>query len=353
MHKLIILGNGFDLAHDLKTSYDDYMAYLMDLCITKELEPKTGQARGVRKINLTESSPNNYFTIPFKGEEHPFLIATIDQTKQGEKRKFHTRKESILFKELLSNFQRDQKWSSFEELYGKLLYKHQKSASDVDTLNEELKIYKDGLEDYLAEQIEDSVIGDDLSKMHRREILKILESGFNNNIRVKDYTILSFNYTTKLIEHYLKGLIGKQNNFLQIHGRLRSSEIPVIFGFGNENTPEYQELESRGKSELLKNFKTFQYLRSTYYRSLLSILAGAGHRGVYVQVIGHSLGLTDKTLLRTVFQHDSVRDIELVYHEKSENYFELSYNASRLFDNNEMMREKIVPLEQTRSIQKS
>lgn len=345
----MILGNGFDLAHGLKTSYDDYMAYLMDLCITKELEPRTGLDKGVRKFNLDISSSTNYFTIPFKGKKHPFLIATIDQNKEGDKRKFHARKNSILFKELLSNFQRDQKWSSFEELYGKLLYKHQDSARDIDTLNEELEVYKYGLESYLDEQIEEKVIGDDPGKIFRKNVLELLKNGFTSDISIKNYTILSFNYTTRLIEHYLNGLEGG-HYFLPIHGRLRSTDVPVIFGFGNENTSEYQQLENRGNSELLKNFKTFQYLRSTYYRSLLSILAGNGPRGVYVQVIGHSLGLTDKTLLRTIFQHDNVRDIELVYHGKPENYFELSYNASRLFDNNEMMREKVIPLEQTRMV---
>lgn len=68
---------------------------------------------------------------------------------------------------------------------------------------------------------------------------------------------------------------------------------------------------------------------------------------IYVQLIGHSSGLCDKALLRTIFQHKNVKHIESVYYEDERRYFENLYNISRIFDDNTLMRKKLVPLEDT------
>ncbi|TKC64050.1 hypothetical protein FBD94_06835 [Pedobacter hiemivivus] len=41
MNRLILLGNGFDLAHDMKTSYNDFILDYMIKCLTQAHEKKS------------------------------------------------------------------------------------------------------------------------------------------------------------------------------------------------------------------------------------------------------------------------------------------------------------------------
>jgi hypothetical protein len=68
---------------------------------------------------------------------------------------------------------------------------------------------------------------------------------------------------------------------------------------------------------------------------------------LYVQIIGHSCDTTDKALLKTIFQHPNVQFIEGTYYESEGRYFEKLYNISRIFDDTSLMRQKIIPLEQS------
>ena len=96
---------------------------------------------------------------------------------------------------------------------------------------------------------------------------------------------------------------------------------------------------------MLKNFKTFQYLRTGKYKEVLGILEETDD--IYVQLIGHSSGLCDKALLRAIFQHENVKRIEATYYSDESKYFENLYNISRVFDDNTVMRTKLVPLNDT------
>ena len=66
--------------------------------------------------------------------------------------------------------------------------------------------------------------------------------------------------------------------------------------------------------------------------------------------MGHSCGLSDRTLLNTIFEHENCRSIKIYYHEKKnekgkvtgDNYTEITQNISRHFNNKKLMREKIV-----------
>ena len=84
-----------------------------------------------------------------------------------------------------------------------------------------------------------------------------------------------------------------------------------------------------------------------YLESVVEDSTSIDSTAVHVQVIGHSLNLTDKALLKTIFEHPNVKEIEVTYHKNESKYFEKLYNVSRIFDNNTDMRKKIVPLEKT------
>jgi hypothetical protein len=59
----------------------------------------------------------------------------------------------------------------------------------------------------------------------------------------------------------------------------------------------------------------------------------------------HSCGLSDRTLLNTIFEHNNCRSIKVFYHQKkngTDNYTEIIQNVSRHFNKKKLMREKIV-----------
>lgn len=120
------------------------------------------------------------------------------------------------------------------------------------------------------------------------------------------------------------------------------TENTVNFGFGDEMDDDYQSIENMDKNEYLKNFKSFQYLQNSNYKQLLDFI---DTNKFQVVILGHSCGLSDRTLLNTIFEHTNCRSIKVYYHQKddgSDNYTEIIQNISRHFNKKKLMREKIV-----------
>ena len=60
----------------------------------------------------------------------------------------------------------------------------------------------------------------------------------------------------------------------------------------------------------------------------------------------------DKTLLRNIFQHDNVKKIESHHHDGQKQYCENLYNILRIFDETELMRDKVLILKDTTPLPK-
>ncbi len=105
---------------------------------------------------------------------------------------------------------------------------------------------------------------------------------------------------------------------------------------------DYKKIENLEGTDYLKNFKSFQYLQNSNYNDLLRFINSEKFQ---VVILGHSCGVSDRTLLNTIFEHTNCRSIKVFYHRKddgSDNYTELIQNISRHFKDKKMMREKIV-----------
>ena len=92
----------------------------------------------------------------------------------------------------------------------------------------------------------------------------------------------------------------------------------------------------------MRNIKSFQYLNTSNYKRLLDLIDS----GIFqVYIMGHSCGLSDRTLLNTIFEHENCCSIKIFYHKKedgSDNYTEITQNISRHFNKKALMRERIV-----------
>lgn len=375
MNRLFIIGNGFDLAHGLPTSYKHFIDdYWKTICDTKSS----------KKINYSDNlvTLNCEFEHSFNEEEF-LAIENINDFKELYQfivRNSQNRQDGVFEINFANKFfkiicdKSTENWVDIENLYYNIL----KSIADgsyikydypygIQQLNNEFEQVKVLLETYLQEKVEDTnVIPDvfNLFKIERtfnkyrlefsKDDYKELEEFYNEyhldleeGKNVLNYC-LNFNYT-RTIDSYIKKTkdykeyrdFGVFTN-LQIHGRLSDKNNLVNFGFGDEMDDDYKRIENLNDNEYLKNFKSFQYLQNSNYKKLLDFI---DTNKFQVVILGHSCGLSDRTLLNTIFEHNNCRSIKVYYHQKndgSDNYTEIIQNISRHFNKKKLMREKIV-----------
>jgi hypothetical protein len=157
----------------------------------------------------------------------------------------------------------------------------------------------------------------------------------------KQTIFLNFNYTETL-----QALgYAKEEDIIYIHGRVADLENnPIIFGYGDETDPDYQNIEDSGENIYLEHIKSFGYFRTENYHKLLSHIDSAPYS---VSIVGHSCGLSDRVLLNEVFEHQNCQKIEVFYHvgnDGNDNFKEITQEISRHFkpQNKNVMRRKVI-----------
>lgn len=362
-NKLILIGNGFDLALGLKTSYNDFLFWLLKKETLRALEkfPSKVVAKGHTKYNeffrqneeilVYGFSSNKIFDILVNTGYHtiPKIINDLKDLKDLftvlENLKISIKpKNSSLFKKILEISSVG--WVDIESIYFDLLKEclksSQKNTTSIDHLNEDLEAISEFLKEYLN-QIEIEINPQDAylftkqfySDIDKKDII-LLEK--KHNIIPNHFYFLNFNYTKSL------NLIIKESGFdfsktteNQIHSSA-FSEKSIIFGFGDEMDEVYKEIEKLNDNRYLKFIKSFQYFKSTNYRNLLSYLNSDLFQ---VCIYGHSCGLSDRIMLNEIFEHQNCKSIKIYFYNE-EDFTKKTMNISRHFNSNKLMREKIV-----------
>lgn len=378
MNRLVIIGNGFDLAHGLPTSYKDFINDFW-----KNFKDKC-QSEEYQKLIITHDYYNGYYnrSIPiedFNGlkvnlenysKENGYFYdsnAFVCRNNQGTIFAF----KSDFFR--LINRKNSENWVDIENEYYKKLkgivkltsLTNEEKKQQTIVLNQEFEQVKKLLEKYLKEKVEEKydfriftdnpineILLPELSHpFDEKEYLKEFQQ--NNQLYVKDFLnkskerydlithFLSFNYTKIVDQYFSRFAFQKQINY--IHGKLNDSINTVNFGFGDEMDDDYKMIENIDDNEYLRNFKSFQYLQNSNYKNLLDFVES--DRKFQVYIMGHSCGLSDRTMLNTIFEHPNCISIKVFYHQKedgTDNYTEIIQNISRHFNKKKLMREKIV-----------
>lgn len=325
--RIVILGNGFDLAHNLKTSYFDFYDFL--------------------KGNIAKDDPfiavsgnTNNLTLRSRSESHGSLFKGLF-AKNEDFIKNWSNLEQFFYTWLLDNY-----WSKA-------------GAYRVKLINDEFEHLKKLFVQYLHNEVESRIDLNDLTSFDLDPKIREIICGVNpeNQIGFHTTTFINFNYTSKILKSYIYSMKADGRNFsntsfidseiIQIHGHIEDYDS-IVFGYGDEEGQDYQKLVQSGNDELLKHFKTFQYLQAEQYTRVMNLLEKpmfdlANPFELYIQVIGHSCAITDKALLKAIFTHKNVKRIELVLRKKEDSYLNKLIQVSRIFDDNIMMRRKIVP----------
>ena len=381
MNRLVIIGNGFDIAHGLKTSYKNFINWYWD----KRLDGFAGNTTKVSedclcKLTILDDTyvscwnvfafQNSYFKDIFGRRKYSGFEVILEMHKHPETFRLEF---SDFLMTILDSIE-TKGWVDIEEDYYHLLKKCAEKPTfraDAKNLNEQLSYLQEKLIEYLCSieipeskgninrDLADNICVEDLSiagKVLAKEMGQIefdTNSFDDNRYREEHFSgitpertmLLCFNYTATA------KLYGQDYGYIvnYIHGELEHPEN-IIFGYGDELDKKYQGILEKNDNELLNKIKSIKYLESKCYHKMLDFLMAAPFQ---VLIMGHSCGNSDRTLLNTIFEHENCISIKPFYHkwdDGSDNYLELVQNISRNFTNMKLFRDRVVNKEQCKTM---
>ena len=378
MNRLVIIGNGFDMAHGLKTSYMDFINWYWD----RRVDAFVGNTSNVSEDCLCKltikDNPNFSCWNGFAFENSYFKDTRGNKTYSGyevitELQKYpdiFSVNTTPFFETILQSIE-TKGWVDIEYDYYQLLKRTTEKTDcgyTIKELNEQLGFLQELLVEYLRSidtppcnnELHDAMIGffdpADFSTEGRKKAMENIgldiksyeEVKYNPEKRDKlipeRIMLLSFNYTATIKKY------GNFNvDFNYIHGDLEHPKN-IIFGYGDELDKDYKSIVDRNDNELLKNVKSVKYLETRHYHDMLEFLIAAPFQ---VLIMGHSCGNSDRTLLNTIFEHENCVSIKPFYHkweDGSDNYLELVQNISRNFTNMRLFRDRVVNKEQCKTM---
>lgn len=369
LNRIIILGNGFDLSHKLKTKYshfiNDYYTKIQDSSFKDELLEFVIQGYLFNGMDsLKKMTEHMSASLGSMSLMHPEMNIHFN-------RKLGVILHNYFF--YLISKKSESKWVDIEvDYYQRLLElidknPHNKALEEIEKLNKEVDIISRKFEKYLVSEIVPKIkskynkniaklFDDEIAKNEKEfqtflkefseSYVKTIEyellKKFNesNSLKFTETLILNFNYTHTATELYSEQL--ENCRIINIHGSLNDNNNPINLGFGDEMHSRYSSIEEANENEYLRLMKSFAYTNTDNYRQLFDFIESDDFQ---VQVMGHSCGISDRTLLNAIFENENCKSIKVFYHQENEtkdNYSDIVRNISRHFNKKLTMRNKIV-----------
>ncbi|MBV8391088.1 MAG: hypothetical protein JO080_14885, partial [Mucilaginibacter sp.] len=359
-----------DLAHGLKTDYNSFILWYLKKCLTIGFNKNIlGSGYEDELLAVNYRYPGYSFGITgaiesisylvdhyYKnGLNHLFNDEQLYINKGSSSRNpFKVTIKSKLFSDLVHKCS-NANWVDIEnEFYDKLkglLILLPDRSSSVQKLNSDLEVVKRELEEYLStikcEKYSPAYSDIFKSLFDLSDIL--LESNLKQQDGPHESLILNFNYTPT-VEKYLKRTADLPNlsniKVNYIHGRINDSTNKIIFGFGDELDEDYKKMELSKENGFFEHIKSFGYFKTSNYHNLIRFIESNEYQ---IYTLGHSCGLSDRTMLNMIFEHPNCKSIKIYYHkfEGGNNYTRLTQEISRHFRDKVAMRSKIVPFDRS------
>ena len=342
MNRLILIGNGFDLAHGLKTSVKDFAIYYFTRVFKCVLS--TGEYEDDLVTFKKEDFNENIFDTKLP-DDYDYLKYKVDNDNSISTQ-FHCTVINLMYNNL-GNYN----WLNIEQIYFIRLLQsvNPMNKAEVKEINEKFEKLKDAFIEYLKlenEKINDELFNEDIYQSFISEGNPLAEVLQHNKIEPLDSILfLNFNYTNSVDQYLKKTRSGYQAYMIHIHGNLNKKHGKPVFGYGDELNKKYLSFEEMNNNELFRHIKSFYYSLNSNYHRLTAFLDSIDFE---VHIYGHSCGITDRTLLSQIFEHENCKSINVFYHERSDgtnDFVEKSYEIARHFRNKTMFRNKLVSLE--------
>ena len=359
MNRKILVGNCFDLAHGLRTSYKDFINWYWEDCGNRLLHCHNKTvADGLCSFELKDTIRLDCWSYVWgyhyqrSNPLEPWNLNDVVNLAKKDNDLCDFSITSPLFKRIWNRLLLG--WVDIENEYFSLLTEEKLTidkgviVANYRELNCQLEILRDKLIQYLKlESEKDAPVIDNINDIIYRPIKereisvaykRSLGENVIENIIPCATMFLNFNYT-KTSEKYLSESSNVMVNY--IHGNLEDPES-IIFGYGDELDSDFKKLQKMNDNECLRHIKSIRYLESDGYRKMLEFIESDTFQ---VIIMGHSCGLSDRTLLNTLFEHKNCVSIKPYYYvnkEGKDNYLDMVQNISRNFTNPQLMRDRVV-----------
>ena len=345
MNRIILIGNGFDLAHGMETSYrhfiDDFWEKQKIKVISNNKSTRKYSYRYINDYYTIDSYkefnelPDDYkgykwFDSHFNNGECGLINEALVENKITHHNSFL---ENITKKEQLNN------WVDIEEEYYMALKQclQDSSGNAIKQLNKNFLIIKTALENYLKKQIT-------YKCSFLPYIDELINSRFSADFILKptkryvvDNTLfLNFNFTNT-IGQYIRPLTS--NKVINIHGELNNPENPIIFGYGDDMDEEYKLIKKQNDKAYFDYSKLIHYPETMNYQKMLIFINSDEYM---IDIMGLSCGNSDRTLLKALFEHKNCLSIRIFYHQHKDGTDDFSdkiRNISRIITETSLFEE--------------
>lgn len=346
MNKLIIIGNGFDLAHGLLTSYKDFMNWYFEQWREKLIKShkrieRDELCRFWIKQHISWIDSFYYNNLHVDGLT---FIKRINDIKKSYKITL-----SPFLSKILDSIE-TKGWVDIENDYYDLLcsYAKERKTEEVKILNRHLSFLKGKLVEYLqgidnwqmmraVKNVKEEILAD----IKEVEIAEEFKQDCKN-LKIERIMLLDFNYTTTTSRYFINDYYKDIDiDIIHIHGKLNDLNS-VIFGYGDEMDDRLKDIMRLNDNEYLTNIKSVRYCETNSYKRMLAFMESGYFQ---VCIMGHSCGISDRTLLNTIFEHKKCVSIKPHYRidkNNNENYSDIIRNIYRNFNNPGLMRDRVV-----------
>lgn len=322
--RYLVLGNGFDLAHGLKTRYTDFLMYVIER--DKALYNNYVQNNSNVDIEYIETNNSdeyisekiknniwlNYFVVLYRdklirGENWIDFELEISYIIENFDRKAKSKLEYIYELKELNND--DKKMLYFYNLYGIL-------HASKDVYNVKKQTYQELIKN-LSNDLDNLILAFEYYLQNEVEDKDVLFYSPDIKALGKINGILNFNYTTtykrvyqdlsNTLVHYIHGKVANENGnnmVLGVNEYWEGSEADKHTDFNIFKKFVQRVMKDTGTDyrkwiyEATENGKSYENKRAiTSYKDL-------GLSEVYI--FGHSLDCTDRDLLMELFENDNI-----------------------------------------------
>jgi len=305
---LVIIGNGFDIAHGLETKYGQFIDWLIkeEVKNPHPINPLFNFAPNANREKLLEHINNSTSSVHLNS----FFAGLMGYSGSDSSKK---------------------NWSDIEGFYFKQVERcldERVHDTDIATVNREFEIIKNRFEDYLVGHTKGN---------NKKKIEKITSyQKFFDRLH-DDTLILNFNYTETV-----KLYVNNREKIVNIHGELKYERNPMIFGYAAKEV-ELQRLYDKNDNEFLFNIKQNCYGDAKSESKLNKFLARAKkneepYKGIRIFILGHSCGTSDEYILERIFNHEKVSEITIFYYDGKgfdRQHYEIRTNLKRVMKNRE------------------
>lgn len=364
MNKLIIIGNGFDLAHRMKTSYIDFIKYYLANAFKSSSENQLYQDELIKIVSVKNYQPYEFELFNGFDEMIDLFYRNGRIMDLLNNRSFKVKDTSEYYYDfpievtINSDFLKflllklnETRWVDVEQEYYRILKsilltnrEEKEKQKDLNKLNRDLNDIANHLKRYLKTIKKPYKISEIEGLIYEPiNTNDIIESTPVYSTSINNILVLNFNFTNTINSYFSTPIDPKFNiKVVNIHGELDDPKNPPIFGFGDELDIHFDEIERSTLSGILMHSKSLAYLRTDSYHRLIEFI----EKGDYQTYIwGHSCGLSDRTLLNTIFEHDRCRSIKIYYHktgDSMDNFNQIIEDLSRNFKNKIKMRNRVL-----------